>query len=107
VTVRVGTIIMLCGHTFGVSEREILSMRRQANVVLARHVAIYLVRQMTKLSLPRIGERFADRDHTTILHAVRRVERLLRDDTGLRTAVAAIERDIAALAAVESQAEAA
>lgn len=95
---------MLCAHAFGVNEKDIVSPRRDAPSVQARHVAIYLARQMTPLSLPAIGRLFGGRDHTTILHAVRRVDALLSHDAWLRAGVVQIERDVAALAAAEGRA---
>lgn len=55
---------------------DMKSPRRTALVVQARQVAMYLAKQMTVRSLPEIGRRFGGRDHTTVLHAVRRVTEL-------------------------------
>ena len=62
---------------------ELSSHRRTASVVKARHVAIYLCRQMTSLSLPDIGRHFGNRNHTSILHACRRVEEQVKTDKAL------------------------
>jgi chromosomal replication initiator protein len=48
---------------------EVLSMKRDRALVNARHVAMYLCRELTDLSLPRIGQRFGGRDHSTVMHA--------------------------------------
>lgn len=100
---RVSTIIMLCAHEFAATELDIVSPRRAREAVQARHVAIYLARQLTLLSLSQIGRQFGDRDHTTVLHAVRRMARLMAEDAGLRGRVVSIERDVAAAAASEIQ----
>jgi chromosomal replication initiator protein len=65
-----------CEH-FGVERSELLSRSRAADVAWARQAAMYLARELTDQSLPQIGRAFADRDHTTVLHACRRVAREL------------------------------
>jgi chromosomal replication initiator protein len=59
------------------------SRRRLLSTILPRQVAMYLCKTLTNRSLPEIGRRFGGRDHTTILHAVRKIERLRRDDERL------------------------
>jgi chromosomal replication initiator protein len=61
-----------CAH-FGVEHSALLSRSRAANVAWARQAAMYLARELTDHSLPQIGREFANRDHTTVLHACRRV----------------------------------
>jgi chromosomal replication initiator protein len=73
---------------FGVSFLELLSPRRLGSLVDARHAAVWLARQ-AGYSLPAIGRAF-DRDHTTVLHAVGRVDRLLASDPGYAAAVARV-----------------
>jgi chromosomal replication initiator protein len=62
---------------------ELKSQRRTAVVVRARQIAMYLSKKLTGQSLPEIGRRFGDRDHTTVLHAVRKIETLLGKDAAL------------------------
>jgi Bacterial dnaA protein helix-turn-helix len=62
---------------FNVSRADILSYRRTASVVRARQIAMYLSKILTPRSLPDIGRRFGDRNHTTVLHAVRKIDDLL------------------------------
>lgn len=62
---------------------ELTSSRRKATVVKARQIAMYISKQLTNQSLPEIGRRFGGRDHTTVLHAVRKVERLVETDSVL------------------------
>lgn len=59
---------------FKVSRIEMLASRRTASIVRARHVAMYVSKTETLRSLPEIGRRFGGRDHTSVLHAVRKVE---------------------------------
>jgi chromosomal replication initiator protein len=63
-----------CAH-FGVDRSALLSRSRAADVAWARQAAMYLARELTDHSLPQIGREFAKRDHTTVLHACRRVAR--------------------------------
>lgn len=55
---------------------DLVSHRRPKPLILARHVAIYIAKTLTLLSLPAIGRQFGDRDHSTILFSVRKIERL-------------------------------
>ena len=75
---------------FGIRREEMLSYRRSRVVARPRQVAMYLAKQLTQKSLPAIGRGFADRDHTSVLHAVRRIEALLPRDAELAASVARI-----------------
>lgn len=59
---------------------DLKSQRRTGPVVRARQVAMYLAKKLTAASLPEIGRRFGGRDHTTVLHAVRKIEALILTD---------------------------
>jgi hypothetical protein len=65
---------------YGVSRADMLSARRTATIVLPRQIAMYLAKTITLRSLPEIGRRFGGRDHTTVLHAVRKIEALTSKD---------------------------
>jgi chromosomal replication initiation ATPase DnaA len=67
---------IVCLH-FGVSRIDVLSDRRTADIVRPRQIAMYLAKRLTLRSLPEIGRRFGGRDHTTVLHAVRKTQSLL------------------------------
>ncbi len=69
----VAAIVKRVALAFGVSEKELLGPSRLRRVLAPRQVAMYLARELTKLSLPRIGTAFGGRDHTTVLHACRKV----------------------------------
>ncbi|HLM25620.1 MAG TPA: chromosomal replication initiator protein DnaA [Thermoleophilaceae bacterium] len=71
----------------GVSSRDLRARSRRPPVVWARHLAMYLARELTGASLPDIGRAFGGRNHTTVLHAVRHVEREIERDQGTRSAV--------------------
>ena len=62
---------------------EMLSERRARNIARPRQVAMYLAKQLTQRSLPEIGRKFNGRDHTTVIHAVRKIEDLRRSDSAL------------------------
>lgn len=64
---------------FDISVCDLISARRTANVILPRQIGIYLAKELTLLSLPEIGRRFGNRDHTTVLHSIRKVAALLND----------------------------
>jgi chromosomal replication initiator protein len=71
-----------------------LSSRRTANVVRPRQVAMYLAKPLTLRSLPEIGRRFGGRDHTTVLHAVRKIEGLVGDDAMLADEIEVLKRQL-------------
>jgi hypothetical protein len=73
---------------------DIDSRRRQTTVVLARHVAMYLIKTKTLKSLPEIGRRFGGRDHTTALHGIKKVERMINSDKEFAAHVAGIRQRI-------------
>lgn len=75
---------------------EMLSARRARAVARPRQVAMYLAKQMTSRSLPEIGRRFGGRDHTTVMHAVRRIEELAADDAGLNEDIDLLRRMLGA-----------
>jgi chromosomal replication initiator protein len=65
---------------FGVTHDELTGDRRSQNIVYPRQVAMYLSRELTDSSLPRIGKEFGGRDHTTVIHATSKISRLIRED---------------------------
>jgi chromosomal replication initiator protein len=75
--------LAVCAH-FGVTVVDLTSERRTPPKLLrARHLAFYLCRELTPKSYPEIGRRMGGRDHTTILHACKKIERLLETDEGI------------------------
>jgi chromosomal replication initiator protein len=65
---------------FGLSLDELCSHKRSQNIVYPRQVAMYLSRELTDSSLPKIGKHFGDRDHTTVLHANTKITNMIRAD---------------------------
>jgi chromosomal replication initiator protein len=70
----------LVAERFGLSLDELCGEKRSQNIVYPRQVAMYLSRELTDSSLPRIGKEFGGRDHTTVIHATQKVSRLIRED---------------------------
>jgi chromosomal replication initiator protein len=65
---------------FAVTMEELTGDRRSQNIVYPRQVAMYLARELTDSSLPKIGKEFGGRDHTTVIHATSKIARLIRED---------------------------
>jgi chromosomal replication initiator protein len=92
--IRVEDILRIVAKHYGVSRADLLSSRRTANVVRPRQIAMYLAKTLTLRSLPEIGRRFGGRDHTTVLHAVRKIEGLVQGDKGLAEEIEALKRQL-------------
>ena len=90
--VKIEDIQKLVATHYNVSRADILSSRRTANVVRPRQIAMYLSKVLTLRSLPEIGRRFGGRDHTTVLHAVRKIEGLTGSDRTLSDEVELLKR---------------
>ena len=69
---------------FNISLNEMLSQRRSRPLARPRQIAMYLAKKMTTRSLPEIGRRFANRDHTTVIHAVKTITRLSENDAEMK-----------------------
>jgi chromosomal replication initiator protein len=82
---------IVCRH-FHVETADMLSKARHRSVSRARHIAMFLCRQRLKCSFPEIGRAFANRDHTTVMSAVRKVEAMRDRDPELRAHLDEIER---------------
>jgi chromosomal replication initiator protein len=90
--VKIEDIQKLVASHYSVTRADILSSRRTAIVVKPRQVAMYLAKALTLRSLPEIGRRFGGRDHTTVLHAVRKIEGLCSADSALREELELLKR---------------
>ena len=82
---RLGTevIIRHIGLKYGMTKEEIKCGMRLKHMVRVRHIAMYVTRKVTKRSFPEIGRRFGYKDHTTIMHAVKKMERERLTDEAL------------------------
>lgn len=92
--VKIEDIQRVVARQYNVSRSDLLSSRRTANVVRPRQVAMYLSKTLTLRSLPEIGRRFGGRDHTTVLHAVRKIEALVGKDPVLADEVELLKRQL-------------
>ena len=82
--IKIEDILRVVSRHFGVSKGDLLSQRRHRSVVWPRQIGMYLAKQLTARSLPEIGRRFGNRDHTTVLHAIRKIEGELNGNQRLR-----------------------
>ena len=78
-----------------VPPKHLQSARRSRDVLLPRQVSMYLTRQLTSLSLEKIGKFFGGRDHKTVQHACRRIEAAMKDDVVLFGAVRQMHAELA------------
>jgi chromosomal replication initiator protein len=92
--VKIEDIQRVVARQYNVSRADLLSSRRTANVVRPRQVAMYLAKTLTLRSLPEIGRRFGGRDHTTVLHAVRKIENLVNKDLSLAEEIEVLKRQL-------------
>jgi chromosomal replication initiator protein len=90
--VKIEDIQKLVANHYNVSRADILSSRRTAVVVKPRQIAMFLAKTLTMRSLPEIGRRFGGRDHTTVLHAVRKIDALQANDGSLRDELDLLKR---------------
>jgi chromosomal replication initiator protein len=82
--IKIEDILRIVSRHYAVTRADIVSQRRHRSVVWPRQIGMYLAKQLTSRSLPEIGRRFGDRDHTTVLHAIRKIDRELEGNTRLR-----------------------
>ncbi len=82
---------------FGMRVQDLKSGRKQKNIAVPRQIAMYLARRYTGASYPEIGEKFGGKDHSTVIHAVKKIERLLGKDLPLTKNVDSLSLKIEAL----------
>jgi len=83
----------VCIH-FNMKISDMKSAKRLKAVVLPRQIAMYLSRQLTSSSYPEIGDRFGGKDHSTIIHAIRKIEKLMVEDFQLRTTIENLRKEL-------------
>ena len=72
-------LFLMHARMFGLPVEDLLSSSRTRPLVTARQIAMYLCRELTDLSLPKIGQQFGGRDHTTVMHADRKIRSLMAE----------------------------
>ena len=92
--IRIEDIQRVVSKHYNVSRSDLLSSRRTRTIVRPRQIAMYLSKMLTPRSLPEIGRRFGGRDHTTVLHAVRKIEELAGSDNALQQEIEMLKRNI-------------
>jgi chromosomal replication initiator protein len=90
--IKIDDILKVVGRHYNVAKADLLSPRRSRTVVVPRQVGMYLAKKLTSRSLPEIGRRFGGRDHSTVLHAVRKIDEQVRVDEKLAKDVALLMR---------------
>ncbi len=90
--VKIDDILRIVSKHFGVSRGDILSQRRNRSIVWPRQIGMYLAKSLTSRSLPEIGRRFGGRDHTTVLHAIRKIESHVKDNQTLKEEIEILKR---------------
>lgn len=90
--VRIEHIQRIVAKEYNISRQDMVSSRRNRSVVRPRQICMYLAKTMTDRSFPEIGRRFGGRDHTTVLHAVRKIEGLIKDDRSFADEVEKLKR---------------
>ena len=78
----------------GITPEDIRSQKRNANISKARQVSMYIVREITQMSMVEIGQTFGGRDHSTVVYAVRQVEKDLKKDPHTKAMVDDIIKNI-------------
>ena len=81
--ISIETIQEIICEYYKIKKEELLAKKRTKNIVYPRQIAMYLCRELTDESLPRIGEMFGGRDHTTVIHAVEKISKALEKDSEL------------------------
>ncbi|WP_051631241.1 chromosomal replication initiator protein DnaA [Afifella pfennigii] len=90
--IRIEDIQKVVARHYNVSRQDLVSARRTRTVVKPRQIAMYLAKTMTPRSFPEIGKRFGGRDHTTVLHAVRKIEGMVGADQKLSDEIELLRR---------------
>ena len=94
VPVTIERIISEVARTFGVSPTDIRSNKRAAPISAARQASIYIVREITQMSMSAIGEEFGGRDHSTVVYAIQQVEKTMEHDSKYKETVEDILKNI-------------
>ena len=93
-SISVESIQTLVASHFNLNMQELLSPRRSRSLARPRQIAMYLAKQYTTNSLPDIGRKFANRDHTTVIHAVKKIDELIKKDDEIRQSVAELKKKL-------------
>ena len=92
--VSIGSIQNIVANYFNLKIEEMLSARRSRSLARPRQIAMYLAKQNTTNSLPEIGRKFSNRDHTTVIHAVKKIEELMKNDNEIKQNVMELKKKL-------------
>ncbi|MCP8617203.1 chromosomal replication initiator protein DnaA [Salirhabdus salicampi] len=95
-TITIPVIQEVVGQTYNVKFEEFTSKKRTKSIAFPRQIAMYLAREMTDYSLPKIGEEFGGRDHTTVIHAHEKISKMLTNDQQLQRDIEELKEKIKA-----------
>ncbi|MFA6688037.1 MAG: chromosomal replication initiator protein DnaA [Sphaerochaetaceae bacterium] len=90
----IDTIIKVVAEYFNISPYDIRGKKRTKSLVQPRQIAMYIARHITDFSTTEIGNDFGGRDHTTVMHAIQRIEGLIKSDSGMSNTIQKLEREI-------------
>ena len=79
-TITINLIKKTVADYYGIRIEDLSAKTRTQEIALTRQIAMYLARELTKISLPKIGENFGGRDHTTVLHAYDKIKKLIKKE---------------------------
>ena len=92
--ISIESIQNIVANYFNLKIDEMLSARRSRSLARPRQIAMYLAKQNTTNSLPEIGRKFSNRDHTTVIHAVKKIEELMKKDNEIKQNVMEIKKKL-------------
>jgi len=93
-SINIEFIQNLVASHFNLNIQELLSPRRSRSLARPRQIAMYLAKQHTTNSLPDIGRKFSNRDHTTVIHAVKKIDELIKKDNDIRESVLELKKKL-------------
>tara|TARA_B110000438_G_scaffold246998_2_gene248902 strand:- start:1118 stop:2506 length:1389 start_codon:yes stop_codon:yes gene_type:complete len=93
-SITVESIQNLVASYFNLNIQEMLSQRRSRSLARPRQIAMYLAKQHTTNSLPDIGRKFSNRDHTTVIHAVKKIDELIKKDNEIKQQVSDLKKKL-------------
>ncbi|SDI51763.1 chromosomal replication initiator protein DnaA [Proteiniclasticum ruminis] len=93
-SITIDLIQDVVANYYNLSVQELKSQRRTRNVAYPRQIAMYLSRKLTDMSLPKIGDEFGGRDHTTVIHAYEKISTALKSDDSLASAIRIITKKV-------------
>ena len=93
-TINIENIQKTVASFFQISMQDLLSPRRSRSLARPRQIAMYLAKKYTSKSLPDIGRKFSNRDHTTVIHAVKKINQLIQDDENIKRNITEIKKSL-------------